>query len=114
VEIARLVVRVLSTGIKWVALVIMAYFLFDAVKSFSGETTVANVLVKLATDLKINQWLGYVVGGGGLIYGGVRTRQLKQTRKDHAEYIKELERLKDPKRQSSRLTPFGETNEDDR
>jgi hypothetical protein len=55
-------------------------------------------------------WLGEAV----LIYGGIRTRQLKRTRKEHADYIRELELLRDPKRQSSRLNPFGETNEDDK
>jgi hypothetical protein len=34
----------------------------DAVKAFSGETTMANVLIGLVADLKINQWLGYLVG----------------------------------------------------
>ncbi|MDR1250672.1 MAG: hypothetical protein LBK62_00740 [Treponema sp.] len=113
-EITRTVVRVLSTGIKWAALVGIAYLLFDAVKSFSGETTEANILIGLIADLKINQWLGYVVGGGGLLYGGIRTWQLKRTRKDHAGYIRKLELLNDPKRQSSRLDQFGEPNEDDR
>jgi hypothetical protein len=92
----------------------MVYFLFDAVKTFSGETTVANILLKLVTDLKINQWFGYMVGGGGLLYGGMRNRQLKRTRKDHADHIRQLELLIDPKRQSSRLNPFGETHEDDK
>jgi hypothetical protein len=92
----------------------MVYFFFDAVKAFSGETTIANVLVRLVADLKINQWLGYAVGGGGLLYGGVCTRQLKRTRKEHADYIRELELLRDPKRQSSRLNPFGETHDDDK
>jgi hypothetical protein len=92
----------------------MVYFLFDAVKDFSGETTVANVLIRLVADLKINQWIGYIVGGGGLIYGRARTRQLKRTRREHADYIRSLELLVDPKRQSSRLNPFGETNENDR
>jgi hypothetical protein len=114
VEITRAVVRVLSTGIKWAALFGMVYCFFDAIKAFSGETTAANILIRLVADLKINQWLGYLLGGGGLIYGGIRTRQLKRTRKDHADYIRQLELLRDPKRQSSRLNPLGETNENDR
>jgi hypothetical protein len=114
VEITRNVVRLLSTGIKWLALFGMVYCFFDAVKTFSGETTAADILIRLVADLKINQWLGYLVGGGGLIYGGIRTRQLKKTRKEHADYIRKLELLRDPKRQSSRLNLFGETNEDDK
>jgi hypothetical protein len=63
VEITRDVVRLLSTGIKWLALFGMVYCFFDAVKAFSGETMMANVLIGLVADLKINQWLGYLVGG---------------------------------------------------
>jgi hypothetical protein len=62
----------------------------------------------------MNQWAGYVVGGGGLLYGGVRNKQLKNTRKEHAEHIKNLEQRLDPARQSSRLNKFGETHKDDR
>jgi hypothetical protein len=113
-HVCKSVTRILTTAIKYGCVLGMGYFFFDAVKHFVGEETSANILVQLIADLKINQWLGYVVGGGGVIYGGVRTNQLKQTRKKHAEHIKQLELLIDPKRQSSRLNLFGDTHEDDR
>ena len=113
-ESIRAFVRLATTVIKWGGFVIIVYLLGNTLKTFAGGETKANILINLITDFKMNEWMGIVLGGGGMIYGSTKNWQLKQTRKKHASHIKELELIVDNKRQSSRLTPYGETNEDDR
>jgi hypothetical protein len=113
-RICKTITRVISGVVKYGCVFGCVYFFSDAIKHFAGTNTEANVLMNIITNLKMNQWFGYVVGGGGLVYGGIRNKQLKNTRKEHAEYMKKLELTIDPRKQSSRLNLFGETNEDDR
>jgi hypothetical protein len=113
-QVCKTITRISTALIKYGCIGVLGYFFFDSLKELAGKTTIASVLIKLVTDLKMNQWFGYVVGGGGLIYGAIRHRQTKKTRKNFDEHIKKLELMIDPDRQSSRLNSFGETNENDR
>lgn len=108
-------ITTIFTGIlKFGCIACCCYWLFDALKTFAGSETNANILIKLILEMKADKWIAYIFGGGCLIYGGIRNHQLKQTRKRHSEHIRALETRIDPKRQRSRLNEYGETHEDDR
>ena len=109
-NLTRIFMNLLRFGcISW-----CVYWFFDAVKIFAGEETNANVLINLVVGMKIDKLIAYLFGGGGLLYGGIRNYQIKQTRKNLSEHIRKLEKMHDKDRQKSRLNEYGETHEDDR
>jgi hypothetical protein len=113
-RVCKTITRVTTGILKFGCIFGCVYALSDSLKSFAGTNTSANILMEIITNLKMNQWFGLVAGGGGLLYGGIRNNQLKNTRREHAGYIKKLEQNIDSRRQSSRLNMFGETHEDDK
>jgi hypothetical protein len=90
------------------------YFFFDAVKTFSGQETSANILLEIMAGMKLDKWIGYVFGIGCFIYGAIRNIQLRKTRKAFSEHIINLEKNIDQNRQKSRLNQYGETHDDDK
>jgi len=96
------------------ALVFVAWFARDVLVAYAGQTTSANVVVQLFADFRIAVLLPWAVGAGGIIYG-IRQKHLKEqaierlTKRTH-----ELERIVDPARTSSGLTPRGRTRPEDR
>jgi len=110
----RNLTKTLGTILKFGLFGWVFYWFFDAIKLFAGEKTDANILINLIFDMKIDKWIAYIFGAGGMIYGGVRNYQTKQTRKKHSEYIRKLEEKLDSARQKSRLNEYGETHEDDK
>jgi hypothetical protein len=110
----RHVSKIFTNIIKFGCIGWIFYWFFDAVRSFAGLETNANILIKLVLGMKIDKWIAYIFGGGACAYGAIRNQQLKQTRKRHSEHIRDLEQRLDPDRQKSRLNKYGETHEDDR
>lgn len=103
-----------SMLIRYGAVVSCFYFIYRTASVLSGKTTFADIGVKMFGSLSITSTVGYALGAAGTIYG-VSERKL---RRDKTEYlqdrIQKLEKQLDPKRTSSRLTPRGTTNPQDR
>lgn len=101
---------VLNNLIRWSALSVIAYFAYRTVASLSGETTTADIGIKLFADVKLSEVFAYLFGGGGVVYG-VRQRNLRGNTIERLQgRIKSLEKRLDPGRTSSGLTPRGSTH----
>jgi hypothetical protein len=87
-----------------------AYLMID---TLAGQSTTADILVRVLSDFRINNALSYALAGGFGVWGW-RERRLRQksVKTMHAR-IKELELAIDPQRTSSNLTTIGETNPED-
>jgi hypothetical protein len=110
----RNITKIIGYLIRYGCISACAYYLFDALKTFSGKETSANFLFNFLINIKFDKWIGYLFGLGGMIYGSVRNMQLKKTRQAHSDHIRELETKLDPDRQKSRLNQYGETHDDDK
>jgi len=101
-------------AIVCVTTILVFYFLRDVFLAYAGQSTLANVAISVMTDVRIEAFISYAVGGSGVLYG-LRQRQLRQRNiKRLTARILVLERQKDPYRSSSGLTPRGTTRPSDR
>lgn len=97
-----------------VLLAVLAYWMREVLLAYAGKATLANVVIKLAADLRFDQTFAYIFGAGGIAYG-LAQRQLRRrnidrlTRRGIA-----AEQILDPNRTSSELTPRGTTRPEDR
>ena len=107
------IVSVVNNMVKWGGLLGISYFVYRTIQSLAGEHTIANIAIRIITNLKINQWLAYVIGIAGIGYGCMQKRSRKRTIEHLSERKEELEKMLDPKRTSSMLTKRGETNPED-
>lgn len=106
-------VSVFNNLIKWGALVAIAWLMADTVRSLSGKTTIAEIGIGFLANVKISDAVAWIFGVSGTAYG-LGQRNLK--RKGIArleERATRNEKKIDPNRSSSRLTPTGETREED-
>lgn len=102
-------------AVPWCLLLFaVAWFTRDVLVAYAGQTTSANVIVKLIADLRVAVVVPWALAAGGVAYG-LRQKHLKE---DAIERLtkrpQELEKLIDPNRTSSQLTPRGRTNPKDR
>ncbi|HXQ52880.1 MAG TPA: hypothetical protein VN802_17440 [Stellaceae bacterium] len=89
----------------WVHVVLLAY---------AGTSTFANVAISFVTDFKLDRVLAYGFGAGGVGYG-LRQRKLRRKNIERlAPRAAMLEKIIDPNRTSSGLTPQGTTQPGDR
>lgn len=123
--------KVLVTGMRATALVACFYFVTDLVKALSGKDTKADISFNIGAQLLshldldveiINLETIYLIAfvilsiltlsavGWAFRERALRKHQLEKSQ----ERIVKLERLIDPTRTSSYLTPQGETNPQDR
>jgi hypothetical protein len=112
-SIVDLCSRTFTQLVKWGGITSCFYFAYKAIASLSGNDTIANVAVTFVTDLKINQWLCYLIATvcGGWAFGERRLRR-KRTTALHRRN-KELEKLINKNRTSSSLPPDGGTRKED-
>ena len=105
---------VASNAVRWISLVLIAFFAYRAIAALSGETTRANVGVRFFTDIRVSTALALGAGIGGIGYG-LRQRKLRRDNIGRmARHSSALEKALDPRRSSSKLTPRGDTNPEDR
>ena len=106
--------QVLSSLIRWGAIVLIARYGYLSIASLAGQNTLADIGIDLLSNIKVSVALSWVAGAGGLAYG---VRQ-KKVRKDTVERlqgrIKELETGIDPNRSTSNLTHRGDTRPEDK
>ena len=99
--------------VKWVGLVGLGYITHLVVSDLAGQETMANIVVNFMTDIKVNQWLAYIVGGTGAVYGLKQRKNKNDTIERLSKRKEQLEQMIDPGRKSSTLTPRGETRPED-
>lgn len=110
---AESVSKVLQTGIRFGALAFSVWCLNDAIVSFAGKTSDANVLIQFLTDIQVSNALAWVFGGGGVLYGYKQRSLNGKTVERLQPRIEQLETSFDRNRTSSGLTKTGETNPKD-
>src|SRR5687767_7799039 len=74
---------VTETLIRFGSLVAIFALVASAMKAYAGETTFAQVGFAFVGDLKINEWLAYVLAGGGITYG----LKQRKARRDQIEQM---------------------------
>jgi len=112
-SLTKLIAQILLAVIKWGGIVLVCRYGYLAIISLAGKTTIANILVSIITDLKMNQWFGLVFGSGGVSYGIVQKRLRKKEIKRLATRCDFLEKKIDPDKTSSGLTIQGVHKEED-
>lgn len=108
------VVQVISQTIKWGGLCFLAWCFKESIEALAGKDTLSDIKIALLSDLNINQWLAYAVGGGGIVYGLSQRHLRKSTVETIQSRNQKLEKMVDPKRSSSNLTPRGNTRPEDK
>ncbi len=113
-KISEHIVSVINNLIKWGGLATVFYFLSTSIDSLAGEFTTSNIAISLVSDLKINEYLAYVLGAGGVGYGYLqRNLRRKTIERLHGDKVAE-EKLIDHGRSSSKLTKEGLTRPEDK
>lgn len=110
-ESIRAFSSIVNKGIIWVGIVFCVFYFSQAISTLAGHTTNANILLSIITDLKANQWFGYVIGGSGIIYGGIQHKLRKKNISRLSGRVNYLEKVIDPNKGTSALTSSGETPE---
>lgn len=85
----------------------------EIVAALAGKRTDAKLLFE-AVFIQSGNWLPWLAGGGGAGYGYAERKLRKKKTEQLQSRIRELETQIDPDRQSSELTPQGDTNPKDR
>lgn len=110
---AGAVAAVLINLIRWSAVCVICYFGYLSIKSLAGESTTADIGIKLMGDIRLSEVFAYLFGGGGVAYG-YRQKKLRQNTVERLQGRNQtLEEKLDPHRTSSGITPRGETNPED-
>jgi hypothetical protein len=108
------VVSIVGTLLKCVTVVIIARYIYLGVAVLAGKSTLADVGFRVLGNIKISDSIAYILGVGGVVYG-VGERQLRRRNIERLSREKNaLERILDPTRTSSRLTPRGTTRREDK
>ncbi len=97
----REIAETVRTAIKWGGVAISAFFVYKAVGVLAGQTTEANILIKVLADFRVSEAVAWILAGSATAVAA-RTRQLGQKKsKRLGERIKELEERIDPDRSST-------------
>lgn len=107
------IATILITAIKWGALLGCFRYLTLMVVALAGKTTAADIGVKILSNFSISQGLAWALGIGSATYGLAQNRLRKNTVERLQKRIQQLEKQRDPRRTSSRLTPRGDTRPED-
>jgi len=112
-QVANVATSLGNSAIKWVALVLIFFIGYLAIKVLAGQHTVSQFYVSFLANLTADKTISYLIGAGGAIYG-LRQKKLKDdTVKRLAPRNSELEYHIDPTRSSSELTETGGTRPED-
>jgi len=85
----------------------------EIVGALAGRRTDAKLLFE-AVFIQSGNWLPWLAGGSGAGYGYAERKLRKKKTEQMQNRIRDLETQLDPDRQSSELTPQGDTNPKDR
>src|SRR5712671_3825724 len=71
------ILSVVKLGFICVVLLGVAYWTREVLLAYAGKSTLADIAIRLAADLKIDRALAYLFGAGGISYGW-NQRRLRQ------------------------------------
>lgn len=112
-RIAENVTQVFLHLIRWGGIVLVVRYMYLAIDSLSGKDTNTDILINFLSNITISNWLAWLVGILGVLYG---LRQ-KKLRKDTTERLQDrnisFEVQVDPERTTSTLTARGDTRPED-
>jgi len=111
--VTDMITTITTSGFKYGSLVAIMYFAYLSIASLSGQETVANIAMNLLAEIKVNEYVAYIFGGVGTVYGLGERKLRKKRTKELAEQLEKCEEQVNPDRQSSGLTHRGETNPED-
>jgi hypothetical protein len=107
------VTTVVRETVKWAAIVLIVRYGYYAIVVLAGRSTFADIVVRFLANLKVSDGILYLLAGGGICYG-VGQRYLRRRHIKRVVPAKNrLERMLDPNRSSSGLTPKGTTQPGD-
>lgn len=113
-KLASGTVQVITHLIRWGALMFFFWCFKETVVCLAGKNTFSDISIGLTTDFKMDKWVAYIFGTGGVGYGYLQRRLRKSTVENMHGRTKELEEKIDPKRSSSNLTSRGDTRPEDK
>lgn len=103
--------------VKWAitgtVIALLGHFATESIKALAGKVTISYLVSKFLGSIAINQWVAWVIAG---ISTGWACLERRQKRKKIAELSRrpiELEKMIDPGRSSSSITPEGTTRPGD-
>ena len=104
--------RFLNNLVRYGAFVAVAVFVYLSIKELAGKATLANIGIRLFSDIRITEAVAWAVAA---FTGGGWFKSWRQVRKstEIADQKARLERKIDPNRTSSDLTQYGGTNPED-
>jgi hypothetical protein len=107
------VATVVREAVKWAAIVLIVRYGYYAIAILAGHSTFADIAVRFLANLKVSDGILYLLTGGSIAYG-VGQRYLRRRHIKRVVPAKnQLERILDPNRSSSGLTPKGTTHPGD-
>ena len=98
----------------WGSLVAIAVFVYLSVLQLAGKITFAQIGLSVLGDFKVPDGIFALFGLSGVSYGLKERRLRRQKTEEMASHIEHLEKIIDPKRTSSGLTPKGTTRPEDK
>lgn len=102
-----------ETAIRYGAISLIAFFAWLSIQDLAGKHTFADIGIRFMADFKVSEGVAYIFGGGGIAYGLGERRLRRNRTATLTERNSQLERLIDPDRTSSLLTPRGTTRKGD-
>lgn len=99
--------------IRYGFIALAAFFAYKSFAVVAGKHTFADIGVRLLANIKVANSIGYLVGGGGILYGNRQKKLREQTILNLAPGLRERELAADPNRSSSGLTERGGTRPED-
>jgi len=109
-----IIADVIHLGLPWGSLVAIAVLFYLSVSRLAGQTTLAQIGMSFIGDIRVSDAVAYIFGGSGFLYG-LNERRLRHKKTERlASHAIELEKMLDPKRTSSGLTPKGTTRPEDK
>ena len=94
--------------------VLIAFFVKESIEVLAGKETSANFAVSIPLSPRIACVAAAFFGLGGIVFGLVRWLLAKLQIEHLSEYKRMYQSERDPNRTSSKLTPRGETREEDK
>ena len=107
-------VQVLSSLIRWGAIVLIVRYGYLSIVSLAGQNTLADIGINFLSNINVSIAVAWTAGVGGLAYGARQKKLRKNTVERLQGRIQELETEIDPNRSTSNLTHRGDTRPEDK
>lgn len=101
--------RIVCEFIKWAGLLGIAYLAYRSVEVLAGKNTFADIGFKVIGNVKVSDGIIVLLTGGGWAYGLAQRSLRRRYIERNTSHKNDLERIIDPNRTSSNLTPRGTT-----